>query len=157
MGYSKIYLVAHDWEGPDGYSYAVVNTHDVLKMIIIDVPLPDFGVEQAANFTPNGFWHLSFHAVRDLPEKLIDGNEDIYLNWFYDNYSYDQSAITSKDKEEYIKQYSNPSALHASFECYRAIFEEEQNNKEYAKQKLDMPILTIGGEAGVGSLNTTSF
>ena len=47
--------------------------------------------------------------------------------------------------------------MRAGFEYYRAIFEDAQNNKEYAKQKLDMPILTIGGEAGVGNLTTTSF
>ena len=34
----------------------------------------------------------------------------------------------------------------------------EDANKEYAaKQKLDIPILTIGGEAGFGNLTTTSF
>ena len=157
LGYDKIYLVAHDWGGPVAYSYAAAHPQDVQKMIIVDVPLPGFGVEEAANFSPNGFWHLSFHAVRDLPEKLIDGQEDIYLNWFYDQYSYNQSAITSEDREEYIKQYSKPGALRAGFEYYRAIFEDAQNNKEYAKHKLDIPILTIGGEAGVGNLTTTSF
>ena len=127
-------------------------------MVILDTLLPGFGVEEAANFSPNGIWHLSFHAVRDLPEKLIDGQEDIYLNWFYDHYSYNQSAITSEDREEYIKQYSKPGALRAGFEYYRAIFEDAGQNKEYVKEKLlDMPILTIGGEAGVGNLTTTSF
>ena len=47
--------------------------------------------------------------------------------------------------------------MRAGFEYYRAIFEDAQQNKEYAKQKLDMPILTIGGEEGVGNLTTTSF
>jgi pimeloyl-ACP methyl ester carboxylesterase len=73
-------------------------------------------------------------------------------------YSYNQSAITPKDREEYIKQYSKPGALRAGFEYYRAIFEDAEQNKEYAKEKLlDIPILTIGGKAGVGNLTTTSF
>jgi pimeloyl-ACP methyl ester carboxylesterase len=158
LGYSKIYLVAHDLGGPVAYSYAAVHHKGVNKMVILDTLLPGFGVEEAANFSPNGIWHLSFHAVRDLPEKLIDGQEDIYLNWFYDHYSYNESAITSEDREEYIKQYSKPGALRAGFEYYRAIFEDAEQNKEYAKEKqLTMPILTIGGEAGVGNLTTTSF
>ena len=157
LGYSKIYLVAHDWGGPVAYSYAAAHPQDIQKMIIVDVPLPGIGVEEIANFSPNGLWHLSFHAVRDLPEKLIDGQEDIYLNWFYDHYSYNQSAITPEDREEYIEQYSKPGALRAGFEYYRAIFEDAQQNKEYAKQKLDMPILTIGGEAGLGNATTISF
>ena len=158
LGYSKIYLVAHDWGGPVAYSYAAAHPQDIQKMVILDTLLPGFGLEEGANFSPNGIWHPSFHAVRDLPEKLIDGQEDIYLNWFYDHYSYNQSAITSEDREEYIKQYSKPGALRAGFEYYRAIFEDAQQNKEYAaKQKLDMPILIIGGEAGVGNLTTASF
>ena len=114
LGYSKIYLVAHDWGAAVAYSYAAAHSQDIQKMIIVDVPLPGFGIEEAANFSPNGIWHLSFHVVRDLPEKLIEGKEDTYLNWFYD-WTYNQSAITSEAREEYIKQYSKPSGLRAGF------------------------------------------
>ena len=157
LGYGKINLVAHDLGGPVAYSYAAAHPENVKKMVILDTLLPGFGDEEAAKFSPNGLWHLPFHAVRDLPEKLIEGKEDMYLNWFYDHYSYNQSAITPKDREEYIKQYSKPSALRAGFEYYRAVFEDAQQNKEYAKQKLDSPILTIGGEAGVGNMTISSF
>jgi hypothetical protein len=71
-------------------------------MIILDTLLPGFGFEEAGDFSPNGIWHFSFHSVRDLPEKLIEGKEDVYLNWFYD-LTYNQSAITPEDREEYIK------------------------------------------------------
>ena len=158
LGYSKIYLVAHDWGGPVAYSYAAAHPQDVNKMVILDTSVPGFGLEKAAENFSKRIWHFSFHAVRDLPEKLIEGKEDTYLNWFYDYWSYNQSAITAQDREEYIKQYSKPGALRAGFEYYRASFEDAEQNKEYAaKQKLDMPILTIGGEAGFGNLTATSF
>ena len=48
LGYNKVYIAAHDWGGPVA------------------------GYEEAGNFSPNGIWHFSFHAVRDLPEKLIE-------------------------------------------------------------------------------------
>ena len=157
LGYSKIYLVAHDWGGPVAYSYAAAHPQDVHKMVILDTSVPGFGLEKAENFSKR-IWHFSFHAVRDLPEKLIEGKEDTYLNWFYDYWSYSQSAITSEAREEYIKQYSKPGALRAGFEYYRASFEDAEQNKEYAKEKLlDMPILTIGGEEGFGNLTATSF
>ena len=156
LGNSKIYIVAHDWGGPVAYSYAAAHPQDVRKMVILDTLLPGFGLEEAANFSPKGLWHLSFHAVRDLPEKLIDGKEDIYLNWFYD-WTYNQSAITSEDREEYIKQYSKPGAMRAGFEYYRAVFEDSEQNKEYANKKLEIPILTIGGETGIGNFTAASF
>jgi pimeloyl-ACP methyl ester carboxylesterase len=157
LGYSKIYIVAHDWGGPVAYSYAAAHPEDVRKMIILDTLLPGFGFEEAGNFSPTGLWHFSFNAARDLPEKLIDGKEDVYLNWFYDYGSYNQSAITTDDREEYIKQYSKPGAMRAGFEYYRAVFEDAKQNKEYGKEKLEIPILTIGGEAGLGNITTTSF
>jgi pimeloyl-ACP methyl ester carboxylesterase len=156
LGNSKIYIVAHDWGGPVAYSYAAAHPQDVRKMVILDTLLPGFGLEEAANFSPNGLWHLSFHTVRDLPEKLIEGKEDIYLNWFYD-WTYNQSAITSEDREEYIKQYSKPGAMRAGLEYYRAVFEDSEQNKEYANEKLEIPILTIGGEAGIGNFTAASF
>ena len=88
---------------------------------------------------------------------MTDEQEDTYLNWFY-YLTYNQSAITPKDREKYIKQYSKLGGLRAGLEYYRAIFEDAQQNKEYAKEKLlDISILTIGGEAGLGNLTTTSF
>jgi pimeloyl-ACP methyl ester carboxylesterase len=94
--------------------------------------------------------------VRDLPEKLIEGQEDVYLNWFYDWIS-NGTAVTSEAREEYIRQYSKPGALRAGFEYYRAIFEDAEQNKEYAKEKLNIPILAIGGEAAIGNRTMASF
>jgi len=87
---------------------------------------------------------------------LIEGKEDLYLNGFYD-WTYNQSAITPEDREEYIKQYSKPGVMCASFEYYRAIFEDAKQNKEYGKEKLEIPILKIGGEAAIGNSTTTTF
>ena len=38
-----------------------------------------------------------------------------------------------------------------------SVFEGAEQNKEYAKEKLEIPILTIGGEAAIGNFTTTSF
>ena len=83
--------------------------------------------------------------------NIIKGRQSI-ADW-----TYNQSAITPGDRDEYIKQYSKPGALRAGFEYYRAVFEDAEQNKEYAKEKLRIPILTIGGEAGVGNFTTTTF
>jgi hypothetical protein len=74
-------------------------------------------------------------TARDLPEKLIDGREDVYLNWFYDHGSYNQSAITTDDREEYIRQYSKPGAMHAGFEYHRSVFEDAKTKQRIWKSK----------------------
>lgn len=157
LGFSKVYVVAHDLGGPVAYSLASAHPEKIRKMIILDTLLPGFGLEEAGNFSPNGLWHFSFHAVRDLPEKLIDGREDIYLNWFYDHGTYNQSAINADHRDEYIKQYSKPGAMRAGFEYYRAIFEDAEQNREYGKEKIDIPLLTIGGDTAIGNFTTSTF
>jgi pimeloyl-ACP methyl ester carboxylesterase len=47
--------------------------------------------------------------------------------------------------------------MRAGFEYYRSIFEDAEQNKEYGREKLEIPILTIGGEAAIGNNTTTSF
>ncbi len=70
MGYGKIYIVAPDLGGPVAYSFAAAHPENVKKMVILDTLLPDFGVEEAAKFLPNGIWHLSFHAVEIYQRNL---------------------------------------------------------------------------------------
>ncbi len=71
---------------------------------------------------------------RDLPEKFIDGQEDTYLNWFYDHYSYNQSAITPKDREEYIKQYSKHGALRAGLNTIEQSLKMQNKTKNMPKR-----------------------
>ncbi len=41
--------------------------------------------------------------------------------------------------------------MHAGFEYYRAVFDDINQNKEYLKTKLKMPVLALGGEKATGT------
>jgi pimeloyl-ACP methyl ester carboxylesterase len=89
--------------------------------------------------------------VPDLPEKLVAGNERLYLSWFYDGV-YNKTAINGADVTEYVRHYSAPGGMHARFGYYRAYFNDASHNKEYAKTKLTMPVLALGGDHSFGNL-----
>jgi len=101
-------------------------------------------------FNRRGTWHLTFHGVRDLPEALITGRERTYLSWFYRSAAYNPEAITAPEVDEYVRCYSAPGGLRAGFEYYRAIRTDIEHNKEYARTKLKMPVLALGGDRGFG-------
>lgn len=42
--------------------------------------------------------------------------------------------------------------MRACFEYYRTIFEDAEQNREYGKEKLDIQLLTIDGDAVIGFL-----
>ncbi len=150
LGFERILLVGHDWGGPVAYAYAVAHPADVRKLVILDVGIPGAGLEQAMKFRRGGIWHIQFHNVRDLPEALVAGRERIYLSWFYRTAAYNPAAIAEVDIDEYVRCYSEPGALRAGFEYYRAIFDDAEHNRENARTKLKMPVLALGGDRGFG-------
>jgi hypothetical protein len=65
-------------------------------------------------------FHFIFHCVRDLPEALIAGREDVYLRHFFDKPAFNTAAIGPEDLEHYVTAYSRPGAMRCSLEVYRA-------------------------------------
>ena len=156
LGFRQIFLVGHDWGGQVAYSYAAAHPNDVGRLVILEMPLPGIALAQV-NITPGGgLWWISFHLVPNLPEKLIAGKERLYLSWFYDH-AYNKTAINGADVTEYVKHYSAPGGMHAGFEYYRAIFDDISQNKQYAKTKLTMPVLALGGDHSFGNLIINSI
>src|SRR5258708_37575755 len=157
LGFERVLLVGHDWGGPVAYAYASAHPADVRKLVILDVPIPGAGLEQALAFRPaRSIWHIQFHYVRDLPEALITGRERIYLSWFYRT-AYTRTAILEQYIDEYVRCYSAPGALRAGCEYSRAIFDDVAHNTENAKTKLKMPVLALGGERGFGEMTLRSM
>ncbi len=50
------------------------------------------------------------------------------------------------DISEYIRCYSKPGAMKTSFEYYRNILKNIDNNKVQSKIKLQVPVLALGGD-----------
>jgi pimeloyl-ACP methyl ester carboxylesterase len=140
LGFKSIFLVGHDMGMPVAYSYAAANPTEVKKLVVMDSLVPGF-------FPPGlvvGWWFV-FHQTPDVPEALVQGNERMYLSWFYRNLAYNPSAITQQDIHEYVSHYSAPGGMRAGFEYYRAFPENAIQNMNYSKTKLTMPVLGIGG------------
>jgi pimeloyl-ACP methyl ester carboxylesterase len=146
LEFNNIYLVAHDVGVQTAYSYAAAHPGNVSKLVILEAPV--------IGFFPTGaedrLWWFSFHQTPDIPEMLTAGKEREYLSWFY-RLAYNPSAITQEDINEYVSHYSAPGGMRAGFEYYRAFPISEEQNKELAKVKLPMPVLTLGGEYSFGS------
>jgi len=147
LGYKRIFLVGHDWGGQVAYSYAAAHPNDVRRLVILEAPLPGIAPfsKVVGNLT-SGIWWFPFQLVPDLPEKLVAGKERIYLSWIYNELAYNKTAINEADVTEYVRHYSAPGGMHAGFEYYRAHLDDASQNMEYAKTKLTMPVLALGGD-----------
>jgi pimeloyl-ACP methyl ester carboxylesterase len=142
-------LVGHDWGGPTAFALTCAHQEAVRKLAILDVAIPGDG----ADFSQNGRrWHHAFFRTPHLPEALLHGREDIYINWLFENYSYLPNSITEEDRKEYLRTYSKPGAMTALFEYYRALPQDAKDNQEFieANGKLKMPVLALGGNKSFG-------
>jgi pimeloyl-ACP methyl ester carboxylesterase len=150
LGYQRIFLVGHDIGLMVAYAYAAAHPTEVRRLALLDAPIPGTTVFQ--EFERSGkAWHFAFHNVPNLPEALTVGRERTYLTeGFYRALSYNPAAFTEPDVDEYVRCYSSPGGMRAGFEYFRAFCRDKEDNKEYFKRKLPMPVLALGGAQSLG-------
>lgn len=95
-------------------------------------------------------WVFGLAQTPELPEKLTAGRERDYLTWFYTNIAFNPHAITEDEIQEYVRAYSAPGAMSASFEWFRAFPADIELNLAGLREKLAMPVLALGGETMMG-------
>lgn len=148
LGFEEVTVVGHDWGMPTAYAYAARYREEVQALAVMEAMLPGVREDDKLGM----LWHVRFHQVRDLPERLVSGNEETYLKWFYREGAYDPSAIDREALDEYVRSYSAPGGLRGGFEYYRAYEEDAEHNEEHTQKDLEIPVLALGGEASFRSM-----
>jgi pimeloyl-ACP methyl ester carboxylesterase len=159
LGLKDITVVGHDWGAVFGYVYAASYPDHVSALGIVEMVLPGVGVmEQAMSPAPRGnfLWHMGFQSVPDLPELLIQGKERPYLQWFYEHFAYDPSAIGASDIDVYVAAITQVGALRAGLAVYQDYFTTAEQVAALAKKPLTIPVRAFGGEACLAGLTLTS-
>jgi pimeloyl-ACP methyl ester carboxylesterase len=144
LGQERFHLVGHDWGGPTAFALAAWHPENVATLAIVDVVIPGDG----GDFSQGGRrWHHQFHMTPDLPEALVTGRERLYLQWFYQTFAYKPGAIDETAIDEFVRTYSQPGALRAGFNFYRAMGQDAKDNAALLATgfRLPMPVLAIGG------------
>lgn len=144
LGHKTFHLVGHDWGGPTAYALAASHPEAIRTLSIVDVVIPGDG----GDFSQGGKrWHHQFHITPDLPEALVQGRERLYLQWFYQTFAYRPGAIDDAALDEFVRTYSQPGALRAGFNLYRAMAEDAKVNAAQLATgfRLQMPVLAVGG------------
>jgi haloacetate dehalogenase len=90
-------------------------------------------------------WFFLFQGVRDLPEALIQGREDIWLRYILTGWAYNPEAFTEADIATYVRAYAQPGGLRGAFEDYRAWREDLAQDQVDANIKIKCPTLALWG------------
>ena len=155
LGHDRFGVVAHDWGGPVAFALAAQFPENVSAMAIFDAPvLGDGGPIEHHNR-----WHFGFHALPGLPEALTEGREDIYLRFMFRAAGARPDAIAEQAQAEYVRAYSQPGAMTAGFNYYRAVPQDIADNSAFREsgRTLEMPIRVYGGDPSTRGRGMTAM
>lgn len=152
-------VVGHDVGSWVAYALATDHPQRVKRLVLLDalipglpVPVPPSSVPLTLSQQAEKSWHFSFNLLPELPEILLSGREAPFLDWLFDHKTINPQAINAADRSEYLRVNTRPGALVAALSYYRQAFSEQQLAESLRRQRypLNLPVMTLGAEQGVG-------
>lgn len=80
----------------------------------------------------------------------MKGRDKMYLDHLWTTFSANPKSFPEAKKNYFAKQYAAPGHMRAAMACLKAFPQDAKDNRELAKMKLTMPVLSIGGEKAMG-------
>ena len=135
----QVYVVGHDIGGMAAYAFARLYPQATRGVMILDVPLPGIDPWEESIDGPE-FWHIPFHQIPNLPEKLLAGRQADYFRYILPRDHFSDADVT-----HYAASYAGPDHLRAGLELYRAF---PANGEFNASQRsaIDVPLVWAAGE-----------
>ncbi|HKO90604.1 MAG TPA: alpha/beta hydrolase [Polyangiaceae bacterium] len=149
LGWKNASLVGHDVGGQIVFSYLKSYPGELSSAMLLNVAVP--GVDPWSEIERNPhLWHFAFHAVAELPERLIAGREAEYFSFFYDAVAAQPGAVPAFARQRYAEAYRRPDSLRTSFEWYRSFAQDQIDNARVKQQHVPTPVLYLRGDAERG-------
>jgi len=149
LGFHQSEVVGHDIGLMVAYAYAAQFPSATTKLVLMDAFLPGVGDWHSVYDNPH-LWHFRFNGP--VPEALVAGREAIYFKQFWDDFAADpHRSIPSADRAAYLRDYSAPGRMRASWAYFIAFPQTAVDFAQFARTPLPMPILVIGGEKANGA------
>lgn len=156
LGHRRVRLVGHDRGARVAHRYALDHPEEVEKLAVLDIIPTRAMWENLDARVARQYWHWLFHLQPDLPELLVGANVGGYVRYFLEKWTVNRHAFDDAAVDHYVRAFSQPGALRAGFDDYRASFPADQSDDEVdAGRKLELPVLALWGASGLlGSLPT---
>jgi len=149
LGYDRTFVVAHDIGNMVAYAYAAMYSDKVERLVVMDAPIPGIGPWAEILQNP-GVWHFNFHGPD--AERLVAGRERIYLDRIWNDFTADPSKPDEATRNFFTATYAQPGGMRAGFAQFTAFSQDAADNRIFARVKLTMPVLAVGGEKSFGPL-----
>ncbi|HEU5139110.1 MAG TPA: alpha/beta hydrolase [Bacillales bacterium] len=145
LNLTDVTLVGCDVGGQVTYAFLKSFPERISRAVIMNVVIPGIEPWDAVKRNPY-IWHFAFHAIPQLPEKLVTGHELLYFSYFYDVLAGKGKRLSDAYRKSYSEAYTRPEALKAGFDIYRSFDQDQKDNAATKDKMVSMPILYLRGE-----------
>jgi pimeloyl-ACP methyl ester carboxylesterase len=153
LGYKRVGIAGHDIGLMVAYAYAAQFPDEVERIALMDAFLPGVG-DWTSVWLLRDLWH--FHFYGKTPLALVDGRERIYFEHFWNDFAADPArSVSEQDRQFYTAAYSQPGAMRAGFEVFRAFEQDAKDFAAFSRTTLKMPMLVLTGEKASGEFLIT--
>ena len=144
----KARVVGHDIGLMVAYAYAAQFPGETEKLALMDAFLPGVPGWEPIYNAPN-IWHFRFNG--EYPEKLVQGRERTYFEYFWNVFAADKNhSIPEADRKAYTEAYAKPGRMRAAWAYFASWPQLAKDFAQLSQTKLTMPALSIGGEKSLG-------
>jgi haloacetate dehalogenase len=155
LGYKSFFAAGHDRGGRVTHRMALDYPDRIEAACVMDIAPTHTMFKYADKSFATGYYHWFFLIQPDgLPEKMIGCDPEYYLReklrrWSAPGAAFDEDAV-----REYVRCFSDPAAIHASCDDYRAAATIDLvHDEEDFDTKISCPLLVLWG--GKGFINRT--
>jgi haloacetate dehalogenase len=151
LGFPKTAVAGHDRGGRVAHRWALDRPDQVDRLAVLDI-VPTRAMWQRLDVIAKPSWHWLFHLQPDLPELLAGQNVAGYLGYFFERWTYQRHRLDADAVAEYVRAFSQPGALRAGFDDYRASFPDdaELDDADFAAgRRVTQPLLALWGADGL--------
>src|SRR5438270_8298110 len=149
LGIEKARVVGHDIGLMVAYAYATQFSAETEKLAVMDAFLPGVPGWEAIYNAPN-IWHFRLNG--EYPEKLVQGRERTYFEYFWNVFAADKThSIPEAERKAYTAAYARPGRMRAAWAYFASWPQLATEFAPLSKTKLTMPVLSIGGEKSLGN------
>jgi haloacetate dehalogenase len=150
LGFERFALVGHDRGARVAHRLALDHAARVSRMAVLDI-CPTLEMYEATDKTFATAYYHWFFLIQpfDLPERLIGADPAYYLTRKLGHWGRDSTAFTPDAVAEYVRCFSDPAAIHATCEDYRAAAGIDLEHDRVDRHvKLACPVLALWGAQG---------
>jgi len=145
----KFFLAGHDWGGAIVQEMSFLHPERIQKLIILNMVIINnaIGQQKAAEllvqYQFRSSWYQFFMSIKDLPEAMIAGKEEVWVRFFSRGIS---NPVPEDAIQEYIRCYKIPNTITTAANIYRMIPKDRERwTKNYLGKKVDIPTCIIHG------------